>query len=69
MNTSTAKISNFTRNSEVHSTWKLSNLIHASEVRSAALIWISSLMGTALLALIVCLLGIVPADLDLSGPA
>ena len=69
MNTSTVKISNLIRNTEVRSTAKISNLIHDSAVRSAGLIWISSLMGTALLALIVCLLGIVPADLDLSGPA
>jgi hypothetical protein len=67
MNTSTAKISNLMRDSEVRSTSKISNLIHDSEVRSAALIWVSSLLGTALLALIVCLLGIVPADLDLSS--
>jgi hypothetical protein len=53
----------------VSSTSKISNLIHDSEVRSAALIWISSLVGTALLALIVTLLDIVPADLDLSSPA
>jgi hypothetical protein len=67
MNTSTAKISNLMRDSEVRSTSKISNLIHDSEVRSAALIWVSSLLGTALLALIVCLLGIVRADLDLSS--
>lgn len=69
MNTSTAKTSSLIRDSEVRSTAMISNLIHDSEVRSAALIWISSLLGTALLALIVCQLGIVPADLDLSSPA
>jgi len=69
MNTSTARISNLIRDVEVHSTSKISNLVHDSEVRSAALIWLSSLLGTALLALIVCLLGIVPADLDVSGPS
>lgn len=69
MNTSTAKISHLIRDSEVRSTSKISNLLHDPEVRSAALMWIGSLLGTALLALIVCLLGIVPADLDLSSPA
>ena len=69
MNTSTAKISNLIRDSEVHSTSKISHLIHDPDVRSAALIWISSLLGIALLAVVVCLLGIVPADLDLSSPA
>jgi hypothetical protein len=69
MNTATSKIANLIHDSEVSSTSKISNLIHDSEVRSAALIWISSLVGTALLALIVTLLDIVPADLDLSSPA
>ena len=69
MNTSTAKIPNLIRDSEVRPTSQISHLIHDSEVRSATLIWISSLLGTALLALIVCLLGIVPADLDLSSLA
>jgi hypothetical protein len=69
MNTATANISNSIRDSEVRSRSKISALVRDSEVRSAALIWISSLLGTALLALIVCLLGIVPADLDLSIPA
>ena len=74
------------------STAKISNLIHDSEVRSAALnpevraavlVWIVSLLGTALFTFIVCLLGITPAwsgtpdgrsvtvsygDLDLSSP-
>jgi hypothetical protein len=57
------------RAAEVRSTSRVSNLIHDSEVRSAALIWISSLVGTAVLAFIVCLLGIVPGDLDLSSLA
>jgi hypothetical protein len=70
MNTSTARISNLIRDSEVCSTSKISNLFHDSEVRSAALIWISSLLGTTLLAVIVVwLLGIIPADLDLSSLA
>ena len=67
MNTSTARISHLILDSEVRSTSKISNLIHDSEVRSAALISVSCLLGTALLALMVCLLGIVPADLDLSS--
>jgi len=67
MNTSTAKIPDLIRDSEVRSTSKISHLIHDSEVGFAALMWISSLLGTALLALIVCLLGIVPADLDVSS--
>jgi len=63
---------------------KISNLIHGSEVRSVARIWIVSLLGAALLTFIVCVLGITPAwsgtpdvrsvtvsyaDLDLSSPA
>ncbi len=66
------------------STSNISNLMHGSAVRSVALAWIVSLLGTAVLALIVCLLGITPAwsgtpavrsvtvsygDLDLSSPA
>lgn len=68
MNTSTAKISHLISDSEVRSAAIISNFLHDPEVRSAALMWVSSLLGTALLALIVCLLGIVPADLDLSSP-
>lgn len=50
------------------STAKISNLLYDagtsrvnSEVRSAALFWIISFLGTALLALIVLRLGIIPA--------
>jgi len=46
----------------------ISNLIYEagpsrvnSDVRFAALVWIINLLGTALLAFIVCLLGITPA--------
>jgi UrcA family protein len=78
MNVSTSKISNLIYDSEARSP-----ALHP-EVRSAALVWIISLLGTALLTFIVCLLGITPAwsgtpdvrsvtvsygDLDLSSPA
>ena len=50
------------------STSKISNLIYDagtssvnSEARFGALVWIISLVGTALLAYVVCLLGITPA--------
>jgi UrcA family protein len=84
MNTVTSKISDLIQESEARSPSKISNLVHDPEVRSAALFWIMSVLGTSLLALIVCLLGITPAwsntpdppsvtvryaDLDLSSPA
>jgi UrcA family protein len=84
MNTVTSKISELTHEAEARLPSKISNLMHDPEVRSAALFWTMSLLGTALLALIVCLLGITPAwsntpdapsvtvryaDLDLSSPA
>jgi UrcA family protein len=84
MNTVTSKISDLLHDSEMHSASKISSLIRDPEVRSAALFWTMSVLGTALLALIVCLLGITPAwsnaadvtsvtvrygDLDLSSPA
>lgn len=84
MNTVTSKISDTLRESEVDSLSRISNLVHDPEVRSAALFWTMSVLGTALLALLVCLMGITPAwsntpdlptvtvryaDLDLSSPA
>ena len=84
MNTATSKISELTHEAGARSSSKISKLVHDPEVRSAALFWTMSLLGTALLALIVCLLGITPAwsntpdtpsvtvrygDLDLSSPA
>jgi UrcA family protein len=84
MNTVTSKISDLIHESEARPASKISNLVHDPEVRSAALFWTMSVLGTALLALIVCLLGITPAwsntpnmpsvtvryaDLDLSSPA
>ena len=84
MSTITSKISDLIHESEARSASKISNLVHDPEVRSAALFWIMSVLGTALLALIVCLVGITPAwsntpdapsvtvryaDLDLSSPA
>lgn len=67
MNTSTAKIWNLIHESDMRSTSRISNLIHDSEVRSAALVWTISLLGIALFAFMAFVLGIVPADLDLSS--
>jgi hypothetical protein len=61
MNASTTRISSLIHDSEVQSTSKISSLIDVSEVRSGALVWIISLLGTGLLAFIVCLLGVTPA--------
>ena len=84
MNTFTSKISDFIQEREARSPSKISQLVHDPAVHSAALFWILSVLGTALLALTVCLLGITPAwsntpdppsvtvryaDLDLSSPA
>jgi hypothetical protein len=55
MNVSTLKISNLIHDSEVRFA-----ALH-SEVRSAALLWILSLLGTALLTFVIYLLGITPA--------
>jgi hypothetical protein len=54
MNVSTSRISTFIHNA---GTSKVD-----SEVRSAALVWFVSLLGTALLAFILRLLDIVPAS-------
>ena len=61
MNASTSNISNLIHGSEVHSGSSISSPVGDSEVRSAALVWVVSLMSTAVLTLIVCLLGISPA--------
>lgn len=61
MNAPTTRISSLFHDSQVHSTGKISSLIDVSEVRSGALFWIISLLGTGLLAFIVCLLGVTPA--------
>jgi len=61
MNTVTSKISDLIHESEARPASKISSLVHDPEVRSAALFWTMSVLGTALLALIVCLLGITPA--------
>ena len=61
MSTITSKISDLIHESEARSASTISNLVHDPEVRSAALFWTMSVLGTALLALIVCLLGITPA--------
>jgi len=61
MNASTSKISNLIHGPGVYSASKISNLIDAPEVRSAAIVWIVSLLGTALLAFIVIVQGISPA--------
>jgi hypothetical protein len=61
MNASTSNISNLIHDSEVHSGSRISKFVDDSEVRSAALVWVVSLMSTAVLTLIVCLLGISPA--------
>jgi hypothetical protein len=61
MNASTTRISSLIHDSEVQSTSKISSLIDVSEVRSGALVWIISLLGTGLLAFIVCLLDVTPA--------
>ena len=61
-----------------------SNTTHRSAIRSATLVWVLCLLGTAALTAIVCVLGVTPAwagppqgrsvtvsfrDLDLSSPA
>ena len=84
MNTVISRASGFIGEPEARSASKISNPVHNREVRAAALFWAISLLATALLALIVCLLGITPAwsntpdvpsvtvryaDLDLSSPA
>ena len=62
------KISHLIHKSDVRSTAKISNLTPDPEVRSAALVWSISLLGAALFAFIVFVLGIVPGDSDLSSP-
>ena len=54
MNVSTSRIPILFHDSEVRSAAR------HSELRFAALVWIISLLGTALLTYIVCLLGITP---------
>ena len=61
MNTVISRASGFIREPEARSASKISNPVHNREVRAAALFWAISLLATALLALIVCLLGITPA--------
>jgi hypothetical protein len=54
MNVSTSEISNLTRDA---GTSRVN-----PEVRTAVFVWIISLLGTGILAFIVCSLGITPAD-------